>query len=109
MPKLGSPFGTRLIRFPRRGGNYNNTSNAGLGYVNCNNARSNANVNYGARPRSHSAVNLPSPQELSNSVAEQQTLPNGKVSSLKDLGRTRYAHEGELGGVCFLLAADNGQ
>ena len=83
MPKLGSPFGTRLIRFPRRGGNYNNTSNAGLGYVNCNNARSNANANYGARPRSHSC--------------------------LKDLGRTRYAHEGELGGVCFLLATDNGQ
>ena len=36
---------------PRRGGNYNNTSNAGLGYVNANNARGNALVNYGARPR----------------------------------------------------------
>lgn len=35
---------------PRRGGNYNNTSNAGLGYVNCNNSRSNANTNYGVRP-----------------------------------------------------------
>lgn len=34
---------------PRRGGNYNNTSNAGLGYVNGNNSRGNANVNYGVR------------------------------------------------------------
>lgn len=39
-------------RFPRRGGNYNNSSNAGLGYVNSNNDRGNANTNYGARPRS---------------------------------------------------------
>ena len=35
----------------RRGGNYNNTSNAGLGYLNVNNPRSNVNVNYGARGR----------------------------------------------------------
>ena len=39
-------------RFPRRGGNYNNGSNAGLGYVNANNERGNANNNYGCRPRS---------------------------------------------------------
>ena len=39
-------------RFPRRGGNYNNGSNAGLGYVNSNNARGNGNWNYGVRPRS---------------------------------------------------------
>ena len=38
-----------FLRFPRRGGNYNNTSNAGLGYVNSNNPRSNTNVNYGVR------------------------------------------------------------
>lgn len=37
-------------RFPRRGGNYNNGGNMGLGYENCNNPRSNANRNYGARP-----------------------------------------------------------
>jgi len=37
------------LRFPRRGGNYNNTSNAGLGYVNSNNSRGNSNVNYGVR------------------------------------------------------------
>ena len=36
--------------YPRHGGNYGNTSNAGLGYVNCNNSRANANVNYGCRP-----------------------------------------------------------
>ncbi len=39
---------------PRRGGNYNNTSNAGLGYENCNNVRGNANANYAGRPRSRS-------------------------------------------------------
>lgn len=37
------------LLFPRRGGNYNNTSNAGLGYVNSNNSRGNSNVNYGVR------------------------------------------------------------
>ena len=41
-----------VLRFPRRGGNYNNGGNIGLGYENCNNPRSNANRNYGARPRS---------------------------------------------------------
>ena len=40
------------LRFPRRGGNYNNGGNIGLGYENCNNPRSNANMNYGVRPRS---------------------------------------------------------
>lgn len=39
-----------VFRLPRRGGNRNNTSNAGLGYANSNNDRSNANVNYGVRP-----------------------------------------------------------
>lgn len=38
--------------FARRGGNYNDTSNTGLGYVNGNNDRGNANMNYGSRPRS---------------------------------------------------------
>jgi len=32
------------------GGNWNNTSNAGLGYRNANNERSNANNNIGLRP-----------------------------------------------------------
>ena len=35
---------------PRRGGNYNNTSNTGLGYENVNNTRGNSNINFGARP-----------------------------------------------------------
>lgn len=43
----------RSERFTRRGGNYNNTSNSGLGYVNGNNERGNTNTNYGGRPRSH--------------------------------------------------------
>ena len=42
----------------RRGGNYNNTSNAGLGYLNVNNPRSNVNANYGARGRSSPELNL---------------------------------------------------
>lgn len=40
------------LRLPYRGGNWNNTSNAGLGYVNLNNARSNTNTNIGVRPAS---------------------------------------------------------
>ncbi|MBQ9211064.1 MAG: hypothetical protein IJ153_05650 [Clostridia bacterium] len=39
-------------RVARRGGNYNNTSNTGPAYLNFNNNRSNANTNYGGRPRS---------------------------------------------------------
>ena len=46
-------------RVARRGGNYNNTSNAGLGYLNGNNTRSNANVNNGARPRSQAVYYHP--------------------------------------------------
>jgi len=37
-------------RFPLRGGNWNNGSNAGLGMLNLNNGRSNANSNIGFRP-----------------------------------------------------------
>ncbi|WP_220767185.1 reverse transcriptase/maturase family protein [Shewanella sp. MBTL60-007] len=37
-------------RFPLRGGNWNNGSNAGLGMLNLNNSRSNANSNIGFRP-----------------------------------------------------------
>ena len=43
---------TEAERFPRRGGLYINTSNAGLGYGNSCYSRANSNVNYGARPRS---------------------------------------------------------
>ena len=43
---------TRDERFPRRGGTYSNPSNAGLGYVDCRNPRSNSGLYYGARPRS---------------------------------------------------------
>jgi hypothetical protein len=44
-----APFCCAFLRFPRRGGNYNNTSNTGLGNVNSNNTRSNTNTNYGVR------------------------------------------------------------
>lgn len=41
--------GTRAVGC---GGNWNNGSNDGLGYMNCNNERSNANNNYSARSAS---------------------------------------------------------
>lgn len=41
--------GTRAVGC---GGNWNNSSNDGLGYMNCNNERSNANNNYSARSAS---------------------------------------------------------
>jgi hypothetical protein len=37
------------VRFPLRGGNWNNTSNAGLGALNLNNLRANVNNNVGFR------------------------------------------------------------
>lgn len=39
-----------MMRFPNRGGNWNNGSNAGLGMTNLNNERSNTNSNIGFRP-----------------------------------------------------------
>jgi len=58
VPRIGGGLPGALCgeRVARRGGNYNNTSNAGLAYLNCNNPRSNANVNYGGRPRSRSSL-----------------------------------------------------
>jgi len=44
-------------RMPIRGGNWNNGSNAGLGALNLNNARSNANSNIGFRPALENARN----------------------------------------------------
>lgn len=37
------------IRIPNRGGNWNNSSNAGVFYLNLNNPRSNVNTNIGFR------------------------------------------------------------
>lgn len=55
MPRIGGHFATAYCeRVARRGGNYNNTSNAGMAYLNCNNPRGNANANYGGRLRSRS-------------------------------------------------------
>lgn len=39
-----------MMRFPIRGGNWNNGANAGLGCLNLNNSRANANGNIGFRP-----------------------------------------------------------
>jgi hypothetical protein len=44
------PIGLRFV--PLRGGNWNNGANAGLFYLNLNNARSNSNSNIGFRPAS---------------------------------------------------------
>lgn len=38
-----------MWRLPNCGGNWNNTSNAGLAYLNLNNLRSNVNNNIGSR------------------------------------------------------------
>lgn len=46
-----------MMRFPLRGGNWNNGSNAGLGYLNLNNSRANSNSNIGFRPALDSASN----------------------------------------------------
>ena len=43
---------TSAERFPRRGGDYSVTSDAGLGYVSSNHERGNTSTNYGCRPRS---------------------------------------------------------
>ncbi len=69
-----------FLRFPRRGGNYNNGSNAGLGYVNSNNPRSNANWNYGARPRS-----------LYISKELRSTRPQTIISGRRTFPFARYA------------------
>jgi len=42
--------GLSAMRFPYRGGSFNNGSNAGLGALNLNNPRSNSNTNIGFRP-----------------------------------------------------------
>jgi len=41
-----------LQALPIRGGNWNNAANAGVFTLNCNNTRTNANNNIGARPDS---------------------------------------------------------
>lgn len=50
---LGLTFFSPVVqRFPRRGGNYDNGGNIGLGYELCYYPRSYALWSYGARPRS---------------------------------------------------------
>ena len=41
-----------LMDLPIRGGNWNNAAEAGVFNLNCNNVRTNANTNIGARPDS---------------------------------------------------------
>jgi hypothetical protein len=42
----------------RRGGNWNNASNAGLGALNLNNPRTNSNWTIGCRPRSPFTIDV---------------------------------------------------
>ncbi len=44
------PLGCISLMLPIRGGNWNNSSNAGLFALNLNNERSNVNTNIGFRP-----------------------------------------------------------
>jgi hypothetical protein len=50
------------------GGNWNNASNAGLGYLNSNNERTNSNNNIGFRPA------LPYMQEATSSRADRHAM-----------------------------------
>lgn len=69
--------GYAFLRFPRRGGNYNDTSNAGLGYVNGNNERGNENANYGGRSRSQHIL------KLRNDYESADVLLNGRGTFLQ--------------------------
>lgn len=107
MGNMPRPAGIRRAalwrRFPRRGGNYNNGSNAGLGYVNSNNARSNANTNYGCRPRSLRTSKAPRSTRPRPTVRKggacfprsghgaQTTIPPGPEGTLRSENRTGTA------------------
>ena len=65
---------------PIRGGNWNNGANAGVFYLNLNNARSNSNTNIGARPDS---VHL----AASNGMVEQREALSGKPRLAKSAYR----------------------
>ncbi len=71
-------------RFPLRGGNWNNGSNAGLGALNLNNGRSNANSNIGFRPAlEYARSNIPKgvcqcdfeKDAASSAIAEKEIKP----------------------------------
>ncbi|WP_440056137.1 reverse transcriptase domain-containing protein [Pseudoalteromonas sp. T1lg65] len=71
-------------RFPLRGGNWNNGSNAGLGALNLSNGRSNANSNIGFRPAlEYARSNIPKggcqcdfeKDAASSAIAEKEIKP----------------------------------
>ena len=74
-------------RVARRGGNYNNTSNAGVAYLNCNNPRSNSNDNNGARARSRTT------QKAQSYVPRAATGREGRVNR-RDIPANRIFREG---------------
>lgn len=73
-----------MIRIPRRGGNWNNGSNAGLGALNLNNERSNRNSNNGFRPALYQARSIDSTEScqcnikkdvFASAIAEKDQAP----------------------------------
>lgn len=63
------------------GGNYNNDTNAGVGYANSNNNFTNSNNNYGARFACKSTMKNHRVPHLSNSLKEKNASPNRLVAS----------------------------
>lgn len=65
------------------GGNYNNDTNAGVGYANSNNNFTNSNNNYGARFACMSMTEIYRVFHLSNSLKQQNAQQNRLVASKK--------------------------
>jgi hypothetical protein len=95
-------YGLVRSRFPLRGGNYNNTSSAGLAALNLNNRRANVNSNIGLRPA------LPPSQMsglhggLSSAEGKRSRIP----SLLSKDGKENMNRQGRLVGTCPYGAAE---
>ena len=84
--------GTGVKWLPFRGGNRNNASNAGLGALNLNNERTNANTNIGFRPRS----------QLSEG---QKVTGYGRASSAKLKGRQVHGRSRKIPRVLRVVSS----
>lgn len=71
-----------MWRVPLRGGNWNNTSNAGLAALNLNNTRSNSNTNIGFRPALQLRLNgTPTGMSLCTIEKELHSALRGNIQS----------------------------
>lgn len=74
-----------------RGGNWNNGANAGVFYLNGNNARSNSNTNIGFRPALASFVIVCEPRSGRNTEAKGAYFPADKAKDERPR-RCRWRH-----------------